>query len=189
MVSLLTLEEVRIKLDEEFAPLEPDITGYRLRVPGLPRSDIEEVESLLGAKLPGSFVEIISKYDFGDLTIGGVFFGHTGNFGEFLARENGGYRDYPWWGDSERPKNLLMIAATDGYVVLFDISTDAISAYLRSSSWRESRVVSVSFELFVRAVGTLYLLKKQMKNENEFLDEIRAAVGCSADTKFWDELL
>jgi len=81
---LLTLDEIETGLEKEFAKLEPEISGYRLRKPGLSMSQLQDVETALETNLPDSFKRMVRAYDFGDLTVGGVFFGQTGNYGKFL---------------------------------------------------------------------------------------------------------
>ncbi len=186
---LLTLGEIEKGLEEEFAKLEPEISGYRLCKPGLSTSQLQDVESALETNLPDSFKRMVRAYDFGDLTVGGVFFGQTGNYAKFLLDQNGQHREYPWWESGARPKQLLMIAGSDGYVILLSCDDGKISAYLRAGRWSENAVISADFESFLRACGTVYLKRPQTKDRAGFVESIMQSAGGARESKFWTELI
>lgn len=186
---LLTLDEIETGLEKEFAKLEPEISGYRLRKPGLSMSQLQDVETALETNLPDSFKRMVRAYDFGDLTVGGVFFGQTGIYAKFLLEQNGGHREHPWWGAAARPERYLMIAGSDGYVILLHSDDGKISAYLRAGRWSENAVISADFEVFLRACGTVYLKRPQTRDRAEFVESIVRSAGGATESKFWTELI
>lgn len=105
-MALLTLQEIKDGLDREFLPLEPMLLGLRMIEKETSLDTIEHCENHLAVKFPSSFRNLIAAFDFGQLTIGPVVFCSSGDYLAELITLN---ERVNWWGDGERPSNLILI--------------------------------------------------------------------------------
>lgn len=184
---LLSLDEIIKGLEREFPGSE--WKGYRLRPSALRPEDIDRIEDSLNAKLPESFREVASRYDLGDLSIANVWFGSTGDYGEFLIQQNEAEDGRPvWWTGRDRPKDLLLVAATDGYVTLLDVKSGRILALPRAADGAESLQVARSLELFLRGLGTIYLTASKSGEKERIAETVAEAVEGQPGSRFWKEL-
>ncbi len=186
---LLNVKEIKQKLDDEFLELEPEVIGYRLTNSKMDEHLVQELNSIFSVSLPQEFIDLILNYDFGDLTVGGVWFGNNDNYFKFLLNMNLENQEYPWWGTGEKPENLLLIGATDGYIILLDCKSGYIEAYLRSSTWQNAGKTSENFNLFFRGIGTAYLEKEELKENQELQKNLIEEVKPKKDVSFWSELI
>ena len=148
---------------------------------------LNEVEARLEIRLPTSFREIILQYDFGNLTLGRIWFGKDENYTQFLIESNADeQQNFTWWGSGRRPINHLLVAGSDSYLILLNISTGETSAFLRSQSWEKFKIVASSFDIFSRAAATVFL---QTRKDYEFSANLFRAVGCSNNCSFWREII
>jgi hypothetical protein len=184
MINLLDLDTIQKRLNQEFSQCRFDIPGLRMTPSYLDDRRVSECEQDLGVKLPDRFRNLILKYSFCDLSLGGIFFGAGTDYVEILTRNN---RDleFPWWGTTEtRPKDHLMIASTDGFIVLLDTRDETILAYQRGQHWMERRVIASDFDLFVRAAGTLFL-DTSVQVAERARRAVSLLVGCDMASTFW----
>ena len=183
-MSLLTIDEIRKELDQEFIPLEPLVAGLRLIVGGASISDLSYFENVLGSVLPSEFRGLIGEYDFGRLTIGPVVFCNNGDYLQELVYFNSARR---WWGAGLRPNNLLMIANSDPYVIVLDLRDGSVLAMDREFDWRHATRIADRFDFYVRGVGTM-MLRRGLINDVSKLSRSVAEDVKSENLKYWTEL-
>lgn len=192
------LEQIKRKLDDEAlldsSGLDDDfIDRLRLKDTSVLEENINNLEFTLQLKLPQSFKEVILKYDFGHLILGQVTFGSTeDNYVQYLKSKNVKQDNaqkhliFYWWGEGERPKDFIMIATTDGYIILLNVKTGNIHAFSRIKRWVENELVSTNFELFLCAIGTIYLDRKTRKLA---LNALSIFVCSSSNCQFWKDFI
>lgn len=182
---LYSIDEIRNGLDEAFKPLEPDLVGYRFVEGGATPAAVAALEMALALKLPDDLVHLISKYQFGDLAIGPVAFCGTGDYLKELLELNAAV---PWWCGNERPHGLVMFANSE--FGAFIVECPVGSVYLLEAGQPLSAAVKVadSFSKFVRAIGTVALLRMRGELQNVKAAELGLAVGVR-DTRFWERYL
>jgi hypothetical protein len=192
MDSLLTLRELQIQLN--LLTKNPQICshGFQFGQSSLQPQQIEEVESLLNLNLPNSFKEVILQFEFGNLIVDQMFFAADGDYCSFLINKNrkapGLEWLSPWWGNEARPKEILMIAGTDNYVILLNVNSENILAYPRSKFWFDNELIASNFDLLVRAAITV-TMEKEITNPETYAAEICSQVGCASGCKFWREFV
>lgn len=185
--SLLAPDAIAAGLDAEFPGDE--WSGYHLRPSTLRPEDLEKVESELGVRFPMSFRQGVLRWDFGDLSLGNVWFGSDGDYLGMLRRENVSDPSAPrWWGSGERPSSTLLIGATDGYLVLLNLVSGSALAMPRSKSIEAANQVAADIELLIRGLGTIFLGREESSNPRQLASEIAAAVDGSAGSAFWTDL-
>jgi SMI1-KNR4 cell-wall len=192
-IKILSFSEIASELDNLFlaVPLDirTDLSDVLLKLSELNTEMIEKVNVILGVDLPNSFVEVIAQYDCGDLTLGDVSFGYHENYVEYLIDNNiNNERMLGWWGSGMRPPKYLLIAGSDGYVILLDIDTGEIVAYPRTQSYHQSEVIASDFSIFLRAVATVYLQLRSEENK-ELLLNIPQLTGSASNSSFWREII
>lgn len=121
---LLEFPEIQKKLEKLFdnipEDIKPDCTDLCLKSLDSSFSILDEVETRLEVRLPNSFRETILHYDFGNLTLGGIWFGvgKDKNYAHVLVESNDDEeQNFMWWGNGRRPKNYVMIASSDGSIL------------------------------------------------------------------------
>jgi SMI1-KNR4 cell-wall len=197
---LLDFSEIQAQLLEFFLATPIDLregsTDLLLKESNLDIESVEKVEAILKVKFPDSFKQTILQYDFGDLALGGVWFGRKANYAEYLIKENtchtkdkkiGSYFA-TWWGGGERPSNYLSIADSDGYIILLNIETGKIMACDRTESYQEAKLIASDLRIFLQAIATVYIRLMTDKNKDLLID-IPRVVGSVADNEFWEEIM
>ena len=180
-VKLLSVEEIKAGLDREFIPLEPMLTGFRLIEKNTPESAIKSVEKLISTRFPDSFRELIAKFDFGNLTIGPVVFCATGDYLTELIELNS---NVTWWGQGQRPENLIMIGNSDPFAILLNTHSGSVCALDSEFGWGKSKKISDDFFGFYSALGTVVLTRNQTLDHRKLAAEILEEVG-GEDFEFW----
>lgn len=180
-MKLLSFEEIQKGLDNEFIPLEPMLKGYRLNKGGLDENVLSKCESTLSLGFPPDFRRLISIYDFGNLTIGPVAFCATGDYSSELIEYN---EHVVWWGESQRPSNLIMIANSDPFAILLDVNTGDILAMDLELGWQNSVKISENFENFVKGIGTVILLRNAADDKEKLARLVHDVTG-SQNINFW----
>jgi hypothetical protein len=182
---LYSVDEIRVGLDEAFKPLEPDLVGYRFVEGGATPAAVAALEKALGLKLPDDLVHLICKYQFGDLSIGPVAFCGTGDYVKELLDLN---TAVPWWRENERPPGIAMFANSE--FGAFVIECPSGSVFLLAAGQPPSAAVKIadSFSNFVRAIGTIALLRIRGELKNVKAAELGLAVGVR-DARFWERYL
>lgn len=183
-MTLLTLKEISDGLDKEFLHLEPMLTGYRLITKSTPSDLIGGVESKLSVTLPSDFRDIISQFDFGNLTIGPIAFCASGDYPDELVELN---TDVCWWGSGSRPSNLLMIANSDPFVILLDVQSGFVLALDSDTGWESSTKVAEDFRKFLMGLGTVMLKRNETPDRSLLAKAVFADVG-SENLEFWSAL-
>jgi hypothetical protein len=185
--SLLAPDAIAAGLDAEFPGEE--WSGYHLRPSTLRPEDLDDAERELGVRFPVSFRQGLLQWDFGDLSLGNVWFGSDGDYLGMLRQQNVSDPSVPrWWGDGDRPSATLLIGATDGYLVLLDLVSGSALAMPRSKSIESANQVAANLELLIRGLGTLCLAREGSSDRRQLASEIAAAVDGSAGSAFWTDL-
>lgn len=193
-IRLLSLEEIQNQLSLKLAKvpqgIRDEFSNFTLNSSNLSSSDICQLENALGTTLPSIFKATILKYDFGDTSIGNVWFGRLAKYSLWLMSRNSSELPFCWWGEGERPINLVNIAQTDGYILLLKTQSEEILSFRRSGEWKNAEVVAKDFELFVRLAGTVYLNYDKPVTELELSDfKSVLGIGNIELPTFWADLL
>jgi hypothetical protein len=188
-VKLLDFDEIQLRLDERFIPLEPMLLGMRL-VPGNDLdSKLAACERQLGITFPKAFASLATRFDFGYLTIGPITFCSTGDYFSWLLDGNQDEpgQIFPWWSGARRPRDIIAIANSDGFGVFLDVKNGKVFVIDDcSDSSAEMFEVSTSFDLFVRTLATA-MLERNPDGGNELLARsIASAAGVDQSNRFWE---
>jgi hypothetical protein len=181
---LMSIEQVRQGLDTEFRPLEPTVTGLRLISRVTPPDALRQVQERLNVEFPEAFRRVISQFDLGDLAIGPVSFCGSGNYLAELVELNEQVR---WWGLGGRPAERLMVANSDPYAILLNVTNGRVIAFDREGDWLQGTDIAEDFELFVRGIGSVMLLRAQVLDKESLGREVASQVGAQ-DKEFWEFL-
>lgn len=188
---LLDLTDIQARLDEQFLPLEPMLTGFRLVSTKVQQEDIDRVQEQLNAVLPEDFQSVLRQFDLGSFTIGPIAFCNTGDYLSWTIDNNrdGSANEYPWWGSETRPSDVLLIANSDPYAVLLNCVTGAVSVLEHGTSWSDgSIVVAENLEGFLRGLGTVFLKRSDEGDNSALADDVSIEVGGGRGNVFWQWL-
>lgn len=180
-MKLLSVDDVRAGLDRQFLPLEPMFVGFRLIERPPPANAIEHAEKTLAIAFPDDFRELIARFDFGNLTVGPIVFGTSGNYPAEITRLN---LEAGWWGPGKRPDNLLMIANSDPFAILSDTRSGCVYALDPELGLHRTCKIADSFLSFFLGLGTIVLMRQQVEDRYGLATAVSAGVG-SGHTGFW----
>ncbi|MGR0306645.1 hypothetical protein [Acinetobacter beijerinckii] len=182
---LLSLEQIRERLDVEFEPLEPILTGFRMLQASISSLEISTYETKFNVIFPLSFKNIISKYNFGDFTIGPIVFGCSVNYLDELIELDKLFNQNL---DNKRDiKEFIVVAVSDPYLYLLDLRSSNIFALDSDLSLENRFFIALNFEKFIQGIGTLMLLRDTSNSENELAIQICKELG-SECVDFWKTL-
>ncbi|MES1202206.1 MAG: SMI1/KNR4 family protein [Pseudomonadota bacterium] len=182
----MTEAELQRGLDDRFLPFEPEFTGYRLRDGGAREEDFRAYETELDERLPHQFRRWVTSYNFGELAMGPTVFGASGDYLKRVMELNS---DIVWWGGGgSRPAHLLLIANYDPYGILLNVLSGKVLAMDSEKDWRNATDIADDFDLFVRGIGTAFLLGSKVNDRDEAARDIVAAVG-GDDIAYWRQLI
>jgi hypothetical protein len=184
MMALLTINEIQHGLDKEFLPLEPMLTGFRLVNGGMLETSLIESEKQLGVTLPLAFRDMIKTFNFGRLTIGPVVFCNAGDYLKELVELN---TSINWWGEGQRPINLLMVANSDPYAILLNVNTGHILAMDVERGWQHAMHIANGFDVYLRGVGTTMLRRNELGDKALLARDVLADAGGS-NLAYWAHL-
>lgn len=184
-MELLTLDEIKQGLEQEFLPLEPMLTGFRLIDGGVSDEALNFFEHQLGTKLPENFRDLVKKFDFGHLTIGPIVFCNTGDYLQELTEFNSRAK---WWGEGLRPQKMLMVANSDPYFILLNVETEELFAGEVELGWQCAKRVAKGFNVYLRCIGTAMLNRNIVDNDREFAEAVMHASG-GTDLDYWSQLI
>lgn len=194
---LLSLEQVQFGLAEKFAGYKEKFPAlFAERVPkratdSVSQDTINVIEREIGRKLPPSFERMLKAWDFGNFSIASINFSTKERYAEQFIAYNKNIPGVRWWEDQEdetRPSDFVMIAQGDPFVVLLELSTGQIFAYVTDNG-SESRVpVAPGIEMFLRALGTVELKIANASSPSLFIDAVVAELGNKVSNDFWTEL-
>ena len=175
-MTLKTIQEIQQDLDKTFQPLEVrGLTGLRLIDGGLPEGTIDHFEERLGAPLPSDFRRFLEAYDFGRLTLGLVAFCGNGHYLSHLDVLNS---------RRGRPSELLVIANSDPYLILLNLKDGSVLALDNELSWEAAMPAALTFELFMRGLGTMAEARARRAAPASLAKEIAADVGVP-ESPYW----
>jgi hypothetical protein len=189
-MQLLSLDDVRGFLEEEFGGFEPAVVdGLLLHTFPLSASEVQRAERLVGLEnFPASFIELIQTYDFGNFSLLDAQFGAgcTGSLDWLLA-----YNDLNQFGLEDfiaeaHQLGLLLLANGDPFAFFMQVRTGVITAMTSEQSFATLLPVAASFRHFVQGLGTACraIRKKQVP---EFRELARREFGEAAYPS-WHEL-
>ena len=185
---LLTMQELVDALDDELAPLEPDLTGLRLVAPGDSQSDVDKLQALLGVEFPPSFASTIMELNLGSLTIGPTVFGYATKYTDLLHDANV-EPVVRWWGSGERQASLVMFGNSDPFALVVDCTSGEVLALQHGEGLDRAVVVAADFDLFLRGVGTVFIARQAEPASPELGASIGSLVGSSPEgLSYWTEL-
>jgi len=187
-LNLLTLKEIQTRLLKLYRVFDSNIPELNMRASTLTDVELDELGAMLSVRLPESFREVLLLYDFGELNVGNIWFGQMGDYIEFLKSFNGPDASTPWWGQGIRPKDHILVATTDGYIILLNTAYGSVVAYLRFEDWSANRRIADTFELLVRGAGTVYFGHKATDDQRALGEEVATLCGADMRSKFWQEL-
>lgn len=174
---LLKISEIEEELNYKFSHLEPMITGMRLLPGGFSELDISELQDFAESDLPGDFKFFLERYDFGNLTIGPVYFSVSGYYVRDVIRMTEALC---------LPRGLLFIAGSDPDDFALNLISGEI-LLLDREVLKIGPVVARSFEGFLRGVGTAML--RRGEGDNHVLAASIAREVASQDERFWRRLV
>jgi len=185
-MDLIDINQMQQKLDEQFIPLEPTITGMRLVIKKNQKPSLEQCEVVLKVTFPASFSDLTSHYDFGHFTIGPITFCDSGNYFLWLTGINTDeMQTYAWWSGFKRPKGVIMIANSDPYAIILDTNTVHIFAFMHGEEHMVMHLIATRFDLFILGVGTAMLNRKYDHSNDVLAQDIAREVGAESNDKFW----
>lgn len=181
--TLLTLKQVTTILDHNFMPIEPIVTGLRLKKHVETKINIEHVERAMGVKFPDDFVRLIIAFDFGDFNILGVHFGTKTNYLEQLLsiHEQQSYEDAFHLKDQ-----FICIAMGDYFTFIMDVASSAIYVYGSETPFTKKIKIAESFTALIQLLGTAYFHKSR-GSQIDFLNIVKQKFD-SSSLDFWREL-
>lgn len=185
---LLDVESIQMRLDEQFLPLEPMLTGMRLITKNNQKFGLAECEHRLGITFPSAFVALTTQFDFGQLTIGPVAFGNRGDYFAWLVdtNQNDLQNDLAWWSGANRPEGLVMIANSDPFAIVLDTTSAKVLAFSHGSdSANKNFTIAEGFDHFVRGVGTAMLERNPDGGNEDLARNIASSVGVDKNNRFW----
>ena len=185
-MTLMSMRQIQQGLDEKFLPLEPMVTGSRLIAGGVSETARAACERTLSTHFPPAFRDNIESFSFGDLAIGPVAFCGTGDYLKELIQLN--TQVVWWWGEAQRPADLLLIALSDPYSILLDTARGSVRAFDTELGWRSSTLVASDFDTYLRGVGTAMLLRESVADRPAFAAELLTEVG-GTDLRYWQSLV
>jgi len=120
---------------------------------------------------PGTVAQALwARFDLEELTFANVCFAGLDSL--VRLNEEPSFHFPAWWGDGDRPEELLAIAQADGTLCLLEVETDAILAWEHEQDhWSQATKVADDLELFVRGLGTVFYV------EGTDPDRVAEAVG------------
>ncbi|WP_431256723.1 SMI1/KNR4 family protein [Roseateles chitinivorans] len=183
-MQLLSIDQIREKLDLAFLPLEPALSGLRLIEGGASSQALDTVETTLGMLLPSDFRQLVQTYDFGRLTVGPVAFGYSGSYPSELLDLN---RPGPASTAGLKQAGLLLIAHSDPYRILLRSADGAVLASDVELPWPTAERVASSFLVFLRGVGTV-LSNRVDCNDRVALAQNVAALVAAESFEYWRQL-
>jgi hypothetical protein len=153
-----------------------------LRGPGASERDLEAIERVLGRKLPASVRDMLSMYEISGLELAGVIFGGEGTFCDFLRRQLQSPESL--WGAWRQDEDLLIIAASSGYVLFASVTDGRIWSCRRDSSLDQRFIISADLEKLIRALGTLVVAESVM-DEDALSSELAMGTEAAGSEPFW----
>lgn len=185
---LLTIQELEAALEDEFGPLEPDLTGLRLVRPGIGQTSVLGLQRRLDVELPTSFASTLTEFNLGSLTIGPTVFGHETDYADVLLGANI-EPVVPWWGTGDRPTSMVMFGNSDPFALIIDCKTGAVLALQHGQGLDRALIVATDFDLFLRGLGTVFVQRQREAGSHELGAMIGALAGSSAEgLAYWREL-
>lgn len=140
--------------------------------------------------IPRSVEELFMKCSIHRKSFGMFWSNETPTIFEEIRAMNTNESDDRWWGRGPRPKCLIMVSSTDGFIVLINALNEAVFAFSRYDEYTSNAVVARDFVWLVRGAGTLDLHRDSFSDPEKEAVELAMDVG-SDDSElarnFWRE--
>ena len=154
---LLTVNEIEQKLVNKFSSFTNEMDDLILKKRECPPGNLVIFEKELHVKLPADFFMFLNRYDLDNFSLGNFAFGSGSDYINKLIQINNGDDINHWWSESTRPAELILIAISDPYSIIINTVDSKLYAISSEPNEMDLRPISDSFELFFRALGTLFL--------------------------------
>jgi len=176
---MLSITEIKQKLDDKFIPLQDIVDGLRLieRKQDI-TAQVRCLEQQLGMNLPADFVDFICRYDLDHFGLCNVTFGTENDYVEWILHINTTTGFDRWWSSSARPAALICIAQSDPYTLLLDLQTSEVYAMTSETADGEWQRAANHFVLLIQGLGTAYL-------ESVSPEQLVQATGAET-LEFWE---
>lgn len=185
LLDLPAIERAFAKICDE---AEIEIPELNFKPSKRTEAEVLDLERGAQSEFDPCFRSMLLRYDLGELNVGGVFIGHSGSYEDDLVWGNSCKHPVRWWDRGGRPDGLLMVAGSDGHVILMESRTGVISAFRRDAQWTTRLRIASNFEMLLRGAGTIYLAKKAVIDKRDLGEDVGEACGADAAATFWQEL-
>lgn len=181
---MMDLEQAFDSLSEYLGPRGRELVLVP-QEPGHSPKEIRAVELEIGWRLPESFRDAISRYNFVRAEAGSVSMSNASTLAEWLVLPNIDpvWPRGRWWTTNERPQSLLLIASSDAHVILLHRSGEILAACL-DDPLRVPRRIASNFSLFYVGIVSVYI---EELSDSEIAEMIER-VGASRPSEFWSLL-
>lgn len=179
---LLTIAQIQHELEARFTSLlgeMPELDVYLLKR-RFTHCEFEHLEQRLKVQMPTSFAAFLRRHDLDAFTIGPITFGIGGHYLSHLIELNQDPNASPWWNTPNRPEHQVVIATSDPYAIVLDCHDQQLYAISDTPCVDDREPVAADFELFLRGVGTGFLLEP---NPEDIAREVR-----SQHPEFWHQI-
>lgn len=192
-MKLRTLDDVEEVLRDRYAEDVPDFpTKFAKLIPqAAPTDQAKEVQAavqqLTGCDCSADLMAMMTRWDFNHLNVAGFSFGYKGTFVERLLENNRSDAVDTWWEDAfeQRPQAQLFIAQSDPYVLVLDVQSDAVLAYVDSDGAGTAVKVAHGLSMCLRMLVTVQLYRPGDLGRPLVVDDIKGALGQDCDAQFW----
>ncbi len=179
MSTLMPLNDLRERLDAKFSNPQFDLSNQRLLSPGFPEKLLRGAEKDLDTHLPRHFFELLRTYDLSRFSLAGLMFEYGEKLRKFIEINLG--KPYPWWGAGNRPQEYLLVASTDGHLVLLSTIDGRLFAVEKSHKFNAQPIeIAHDFEHLIHLAGDIAVACTR---------EDRLAVAeAGSNVRFWKDL-
>jgi hypothetical protein len=192
----LTFDQIQLMLSDKYgeqALRAPDYFAELIPQPA-PSTQAAEVQAavqqLTGCDCSPDLKAMLSRWDFMHLNVAGFSFGFRGTFAERLVMNNQPDAANAWWEDETfgpRPPTRLFIAQSDPYVMVLDVQTDEVLAYIDDHGANTAVKIAGSLSMCLRMLSTVQVYKPADPLHGLTVAEIKDVLGEDCDEQFWEE--
>lgn len=194
-MNVLTLSEAQAALKERYAEDErnfPEAFSELIPRPAYEHQAVEvqsAIKQLTGCDCPADLTDLVSRWDFTHLDIAGFGFGFRGKFAERLALQNRIDAVNAWWEGAfeERPATQLFIAQGDPYVLVLDVQSDTVLAYIADEGAQTSVKIASKLSICLCMLATIQLYRTDSIEGPLTMDMVKGVLGQDCDGQFWGE--
>jgi hypothetical protein len=183
---MLELTEIQQTLRSKFGDLTPRVAALTLD-DARDDFDFDRVERSLQVEFDPTTRVLLSRYSFEELSLGPISFGDGRSYGDWLIRLNtAGDGAVPWWGKSERPRGVLLVATSDEYAILLNTMSGEISALKYGTPIGNEFVVARSLNFFLRGAGTIFVQRESARSKADLGEQVAVEANGNSGSRFWN---